>query len=66
MNKTNLFLISILIKFTLRRIFYKNKFIKNLSYKKKSKSLINLNIQKFKNKKDIKIKDYNEDVYPLF
>ena len=66
MNKTNLFLISILIKFTLRRIFYKNKFIKNLSYKKKIKITNKLKYSKFKNKKDIKIKDYNEDVYPLF
>ena len=64
MNKTNLFLISILIKFTLRRIFVKQ-IHKKFILQKKIKSLINLNIQNLK-KKDIKIKDYNEDVYPLF
>ena len=49
-------------KFT-RRIFYKNKFIK--IYPTKIKITNKLKYSKFKNKKDIKIKDYNEDVYPL-
>lgn len=71
MNKKNLFLITILIKYTIRRILYINKFNKNnfindISYKRKIIITNNLKYSKFNNKKEIRIKDYNEDVYPLF